>query len=352
MIDSSIVDSALRICTGKTIKQQDKFELMDWQQLKEAAIVPHHFGDLEPCDAKKKSRWVTASDCLSKQKDSILEHDRFTLLRSDLDDTELDLDGIADTLHGMGCESFIIHSTASHQRDGHGNRYRIYVELAEAVPYRQWAAVSGFMAEVFRADDCASRPQQIMFLPCRLNGDSYEYRIGEGEPLRLAGSMLGRDAGLWQSEQKETIETIQQLTADLIQPQRRERLVSGQVSVIAAVNNSYPWDELLRHYGYRQQGRAWLAPESRSGFAGAYLLSSSTDGKVRLFSHHTDDPCATGRCLDQFDFLLIRQFGGDWQKAIHELAKKFPEIDQHNKTVWRQTTRQNSIQSFARGQAA
>ena len=349
---NDVLDSAVRFCTGRNLKQQDGFTLMNWQQLRGAATVPPHFGDLEPSKAKLKSSWITASDCLSKQKDSILAADRFTLLRADLDDTTLDLDGIADTLHGMGCQSFIVHATASHQRDGHGNRYRVYVELAEAVPYRQWAAVSGFLSEVFCADDCASRPQQIMFLPCRLNGDSYECRIGEGEPLRLADSDLLRDAELWQAEQETAIETYQQSTADLIQPQRAERLMSGQVSVIAAVNDSYRWPELLRHYGYRQQGRAWLAPESRSGVAGAYLLSSSTDGKVRLFSHHTADPCSTGRCLDQFDFLLIRQFGGDWQRAVSELAKQFPEVDQHNKTIWRQTARQNSIQSFARGQAA
>lgn len=349
---NDVLDSAVRFCTGRNLKQQDKFELMTWTQLMEAATAPPHFGDLEPCDAKKKSRWATASDCLSKQKDSILEHDRFTLLRADLDDTALDLDGIEDALHGMDCESFIIHSTASHQRDGHGNRYRVYVELAEAVPYRQWAAVSGFLAEVFRSDDCASRPQQVMFLPCRLNGDSYKCRVGEGEPLTLAGSMLLRDAELWQAHQEKAIETYQQSTADRIQPQRAERLMSGQVSVIATVNTAYPWPELLRHYGYKQQGRAWLAPESRSGAAGAYLLSSATDGKVRLFSHHSDDPCATGRCLDQFDFLLVREYASDWQKAIASLAKQFPEIDQHNKSVWRQTTRQNAIQSFAQGHAA
>ena len=349
---NDVLDSAVRFCSGRNLKQQDGFTLMNWQQLKEAAKEPPHFGDLEPCDAKKKSRWVTASDCLSKQKDSILEHDRFTLLRADLDDSALDIDAVADTLHGMGCESFIVHATASHQRDGHGNRYRVYVELAEAVPYQQWAAVSGFMAEVFRSDDCASRPQQVMFLPCRLSGDSYECRIGEGEPLTLAGSELLRDAELWQTEQEKAISACQQSTSDLIHPQRAERLMSGQVSVIGAVNAAYSWDELLRRYGYRQQGRAWLAPESRSGAAGAHLLVSSTDGKVRLFSHHSDDPCATGRCLDQFDFQLIRQFGGDWQKAIHELAKQFPEVDQHNKSIWRQTTRQNAIQSFAQGNAA
>jgi len=301
---NNVLDSALRFCTGKKLKQQDKFELMTWAQLVEAARRPHHFGDLEPHEAKLKSRWITASDCLSKQKDSILEHDRFTLLRADLDGTELDLDAVADTLSCMGCESYLIHTTASHRMGGNENRYRVYVELAEAAPYRQWAAVSGFMAEVFRGDDCASRPQQVMFLPCRLNGDSYEFRIGEGEPLRLASSMLWRDAELWQAEQEKAIEQHQQATSDLIQPQRPERLMGGQVSVIAAVNRCYQWDDLLRHYGYKQQGRAWLAPESRSGAAGAYLLTSSTDGRVGLFSHHSDDPCATGRCLDPIRWRL------------------------------------------------
>ena len=347
-----ILDAALRVCTGRSIRQQSGFELMNWRQLVEAVVTPPHFGDLEPCKAKLKSRWVTASDCLSKEKAPILERDRFTLLRADLDNTALDIDAVADTLLGMGCESYLIHSTASHQRDGNGNRYRIFIPLAEAATYKQWAAVSGFMAEVFRADDCASRPQQVMFLPCRLNGDSYEFRVGEGAPLLLMGSELWSDAELWQAEQESAIENHRQSTSELIQPQRAESLVSGQVSVISAVSGGYTWPELLHHYGYKQQGRAWLAPESKSGAAGAYLLASATDGKVRLFSHHADDPCATGRCLDQFDFLLIREFSGDWQRAVRELAKQFPELDAHNKKLWSQHHRLAAIRELARGIAA
>lgn len=340
------MNSALQFLSGRNIKQTDKFTFMDWSALLEAVKNPPNFADCNPRIAKAKSRWITASDATSKQKEIILEHNRFTLLRVDVDDSLLELESIVDALTGTDLQSWVIHTTASHKLEGCGNRYRIYIELAEAVSFADWSLVSGYLAYVFGGDDCATRSQQVMFLPCRLNGDSYEYRISDGAPLNLAASEVLSDAKVWAEQQETAISAAQHEKCDTLQPQRAESLFDGQVSIIDLVNRGYEWPELLRHYAYKQHGRAWLAPESGSGVAGAYLLTSSTDGKQRLFSHHTNDPCATGRCLDKFDFLLVREYGNDWQKAIKELAEQFPAACAHNRHLWGRKKKSDAIRSL------
>ena len=338
--------STLQYLSGRNVTHTDRFTLLDWSALLEAVKNPPNFADCDPKTAKKKSRWITASDATSKQKEHILEHNRFTLLRVDIDDSHMEIESIADALTGAGLQSWIIHTTASHKWRGGWNRYRVYIELAEAVSFADWALVSGYLAHVFGGDDCATRSQQVMFLPCRLNGDAYEYRISEGDPLYLACSELLSDACAWAEQQEAAISAVQQENSDTLQPQRAETLLDGQVSIIDLVNRGYEWPELLRHYGYKQHGRAWLAPESGSGVAGAYLLTSRTDGKQRLFSHHTNDPCATGRCLDKFDFLLVREYGNDWQKAIKELAEQFPDACAHNRQLWGRKKKADAIRSL------
>lgn len=342
----SVLNSECKMLSGRNRKQVDGFKLITWSNLLEAVKNPPDFADCTPKAAKDKSRWITASDATSKQKEHILAHGRFTLLRVDIDETEFDISGIADALNGMELHSWIVHSTASHRYGNNGNRYRVYIELAEPVNFDDWALISGYLAGCFGGDDCASRAQQIMYLPCRLNGDAYEYRISEGEPLNLACSGVWADAQEWNSQQETAITTAQQDKGDTLQPQRAESLLDGQASIIDLVNRGYEWPELLRHYGYKQHGRAWLAPESGSGVAGAYLLTSCTDGKQRLFSHHTNDPCNTGHCLDKFDFLLVREYGNDWQKAIRELAKQFPTADQRNRLIWAHKQRAEAIRSL------
>lgn len=339
--------SSLQFLSGRNIKQTDKFTLLDWSALREAVKNPPDFADCDPKAAKNKSRWITGSDASSKQKEHILEHDSFTLLRVDIDDSNMELETIADVLTGAGLQSWIIHTTASHKWRGGWNRYRVYIELAEAVSFADWSHVSGYLAHVFGGDDCATRSQQVMFLPCRLNGDAYEYRISDGAPLNLACSELLSDAKAWAEQQETAISAAQHEKCDCLQPQQAERLLDGQVSIIDLVNRGYEWPELLRHYGYKQHGQAWLAPESGSGVAGAYLLTSHTDGKQRLFSHHTNDPCATGRCLDKFDFLLVREYGNNWQKAIKELAEKFPAACAHNRQLWGRKKKADAIRSLA-----
>ena len=163
----------LRFLTAKSHNVKNNFKYIDWQELIAKVESPLDLGGVTPETAKSKSEIIAATDAIDKTKENILAHDNFTMLRLDLDETKLDIDGIQDALTNMGIASFIIHTTSSHQQQGNGNRYRVYIELAASLSYEVWATLETYLSYVFIADDCASRPQQIMYLPVRYKCDNY-----------------------------------------------------------------------------------------------------------------------------------------------------------------------------------
>lgn len=322
----------------ENIYQTKGFKLINWNQLVELILNPPIISATSALEAKRQSLAVTASNCLNKRLEAITEHNNFTLLRLDLDETQHTLETIRETLHSLDVSSYIIHTTASHQQAGKGSRYRIYLELADGVAHDEWQLAQIYLAYCFGADDCSNRPQQIMFLPVRYAGGQYFSYVNNGEPLKLSKSRLFEQAISFDDDQKKKIQMVEKEQASLIKPPYAGKRFTGQISIIDAVNVGYVWSDLLTQYGYKRQGRAWLPPESKSRCAGVYILAAM-DGKERYYSHHTSDPCSTGGCIDKFDFLVIRSFGGDVCKAIRSLSKHFPDIDVHNRKIyWAQKT--------------
>ncbi|WP_350654797.1 hypothetical protein [Pseudoalteromonas sp. D48-MNA-CIBAN-0056] len=338
----------MKILSAKNHNVVKSFCYITYQELIAKVISPANVGALHYSKAKAQSPVIAANDAPNKTKGTVLKHDNFTLLRLDLDDTKLDIDSIADTLEGMGIESYIIHTTASHQQDGKGNRYRVYIQIAASITYKVWALVESYLSHVFMADDCATRPQQIMYLPVRFDGDCYEYKIGQGEPLDVADSQILVNAERYAQEQ--TKQQEQAIKSAPIKPAYKQNLVGKQISIINLVNSGYTWEGLLSHYGYKQQGKAYLPPEATSKTAGAYILTSHTDGKERYYSHHESDPCATGQCLDMFDFIVIREYGGDYKRALHDIAKtQFKQIHKHNQQEYFTHLHNESVNAFFAG---
>jgi len=71
-----------------------------------------------------------------------------------------------------------------------------------------------------------------------------------------------------------------------------------------------------------------MSPDSSSGVPGIVLLHGD-DGRERLYSHHGEaDPLSNlnndGHSLDVFDVICIFEYGGDFSKAVAELA---PDVD-------------------------
>ncbi len=121
------------------------------------------------------------------------EHNHFTLLRLDLDDSGHNTGTIFKLLESLGAESFLIH-TASHQQGGKGDRYRVYIELAHGLTLDEWRIVQTYLACSFGADDCSNRPQQIMYLPVKFAGSIYFCPVHRGAALKVYGSQLFKDA--------------------------------------------------------------------------------------------------------------------------------------------------------------
>lgn len=340
----------LNFLHGKSHNVTADFTYINWHELKLNIESPINLGALKVKEAKAKSCIIAATDAPNKTKETILQHDNFTLIRLDLDETKLDLESIADTLEGMAIHSYIIHSTASHQQGDKGNRYRVYIQLAASITYEVWALVEGYLSYVFMADDCAKRPQQIMYLPVRLKDDSYQFKIAEGRALDVESSQLYKDAQAFEAEQNQELEKATSLP---VKPSYQTQLIGKQVSIIDAVNSAYSWHELLIQYGYKAQGKAYLPPESTSKQAGVYILTSNTDGKERYYSHHENDPCATGLCLDKFDFMVMRSYQCDYKRALKQIAETyFPELHKHNLKEYKINKQNQRSQTLFAGEGA
>jgi hypothetical protein len=106
----------LKFLTAKSHNVTSSFTYIDWPTLQEKVKTPSDLGSITAQQAKDKSPILAANDAPNKQKNTVLLHDNFTMLRLDLDDTALDIDSISDTLYNTGLESFIIHATACHSK--------------------------------------------------------------------------------------------------------------------------------------------------------------------------------------------------------------------------------------------
>ncbi|UJT79724.1 hypothetical protein L1P06_03870 [Edwardsiella piscicida] len=323
--------------TIPNIKQNSTFRSITWQELIILCRTPHKSRAQAPETTKHLVPLVAAHDVKSRIKTEA-EAGLFGLLRADLDNAEGQTpETIADALREQGLGSFIIYSTLSHQPNK--PRYRVFVELDAPVQYSTWADLQLALAELLGSDPCVNRSAQFMILPTLIESttEHYQYLVGEGgalSPFSPFWLNAMESAARYQANAKAT-------TYKVIEPTPRpftERLMGNQVSIIELVNSHYWWPELLEDYGYKQKGRnAWIAPESTSGTAGVHILTSSTDGKERIYSHHESDPAGRRLC-DKFDLITIRSFGGDYRKALEAIAHEvFPEAHQHNLKEWRTT---------------
>jgi hypothetical protein len=333
----------LKILYAKSVKMTNDFHYLTWSELTGLIKKPPQSTALYVKDVKAHSAVIAAHDAKDKTKQMVMQHSNFTLLRLDLDDSTFELTTIKDFLNQLNIKSYIIHTTANHMQDGNSKRYRIYIQLAESLPFNTWSLLEKYLCRLLAADDCSTRPQQIMYLPSLFPGVIYDYYISEGEALQVNGSLLFEQAVSSNSSlMVDCVSPVEAKNKNVL-PQYCELLIAGQVSIIGLVNQSYTWEYLLAQYGYKQQGRCYLPPESKSKIAGVYLLKGD-DGQLRYYSHHSSDPCATGKCLDIFEFLVVRKFSGQVKKAIKGLSKHFPEYTKHNRKLYANHQQQKQMQ--------
>jgi hypothetical protein len=291
--------------------------------------------------AKAKSACIGAHDLpSSKRKADVLEHDSFTMLRLDLDDNAPSMEEISEQLKALGLSLFFIYSTAKHKQidtetgEDYGNRYRVIVPLRKSMHYQKWEISQIGLSIPFESDSCADRPQQIMYLPTRYDGDRYEFEIvNEGENQAEAIKALHGNGSKVKEGQREDIKKLS------YNPQFNEKLEGNAISIIDTFNAQFAVEDVLRQFGYECKSGRWLSPFSKSGIAGGGVLTSNKDGKRRYYTHSESEQnalnLAKGRCFDAFDMYCYLEHSGDQFEAVHEVAKTFfPQVSKYNRSEW------------------
>ena len=122
----------------------------------------------------------------------------------------------------------------------------------------------------------------------------------------------------FEPQMKAVLGMVEEPIHDAPKPARAKQTVSSGESVIDAFNSQNPIESQLERYGYKHYPRLkrWLHPHSTSGLPGVSLL-----GNGKAYSHHACDPLC-GKVFDSFDLLVQFEFGGDFSRAVKELAPK------------------------------
>lgn len=318
------------------------FTYINWEQLVELCSEPLKSTYSNKEEAKRNSACIAAHDGKNKTKTDTVKHNNFTMLRLDLDDVNYDIDKVESELLALSFTSYIIHTTAKHQQGEHGNRYRVYIELAHGLKIDDWSLLQTHLSEVFKADNCATRPQQIMFLPTHFDGIKFKSRIGTGEAYTLSKTNeLYQAARSTQACLKVDLDAIQEEFKDVeVSPAKKEKLADNEVSIIELVNRGFSWDMLLTEHGFKKLGNYWHSPNQTdktqtAAVAAGVILVSNKDGRERFYSHSSSDQAIFGeRAIDKFDFITTTKFGKNNKEAASSLAKQyFPDVEKHNRKV-------------------
>jgi hypothetical protein len=117
------------------------------------------------------------------------------------------------------------------------------------------------------------------------------------------------------------------------QERLQARLTAGfdpSDSLIEKLRQRLDLDATLKAHGYAVRGGKYRHPNSQSGSYGADIKTFG--GIQRVYSHNGGDPlhrdnlpawCNGVSALDVVDAVTILEFGGDRERALHELAERF-----------------------------
>lgn len=299
----------MMITTGTSHSQTSGFSLVDFDKLIALANSPVDLTkyDSDRRTAKSHCPWFMPSDIgNSKKKADCEAHNRYTALVVDIDDGNWQLPDITENLNLLGVNSFVVYTTMSSSPDS--ARWRIAAPLSEAIDLSQWQALQGALAAAFNGDDCATRSQQISYLPAvsAWNKTSYQQHTQTGDCVDVVNSPLAQQARA----------QAQPMTESATLPPQPASLSGG--SVIAEYNAAWSWDVLLPKYGYKfdRSSRKWLHPGSTSGEAGVLITEEG-----RYVSSHGCDPLSDEHSHDQFDVFVQHEHSGDTRAALEALRE-------------------------------
>lgn len=334
----------MKFLHGENHNQTSGFNYLSWSELVEKVINPPVPKSIDR--AKCESEIIAAHDASDKRKVTAIEHDSFTLLRLDLDDTALSINQVTESIYNMGFKSFIVHTTASHKPEQGEYRYRVYIELLAPLNFEQWSAITIHLSRKFNADECIARPQQITYLPYLQDGYERLF-VNEGGAFDALNSEM---LALSLVEQQAEREELEKHTAKITEPKPiNENLSGGRLSLIDLFNKTQPIDEMLTQLGAKKKGGKWLSPETTSGIAGGYTFISNETGNELYYSwSESERAMLGGKPVNAFKLYCLTEgvpaneiHSDVITPAIKEVMNKIGEhpvyqgVTEHNRNIWR-----------------
>lgn len=350
-------NTEVKFLHGFSVKQTTGFNLISWDQLVELCKSPSETVHKDMATAKANSQIIGAHDnAQSKRIADVVRHNNFTLLRVDLDDTDLEVNEIKSRLKAIDITSYILHTSARNkyiEADGtqHGNRYRLYIELKSGIDLETWSMLQMFLSNYFNSDTCANTPNQIMYLPSRFEKYCHRCIVNKGKAFDpKADTKMMKEAKELSAKFKEATKPL--AVAEVIPTPRVESpRVGGQVSILEKFDSEIPWESLLKDAGHTPEHKAdgtvrWLRPGGSE--AAGIVVKSFTDGKERFFTYSTtdrgrlgmktmisDNGVETVRPMSKLDFYAANYHGGDLKAALNDIGDKFfPIAQKHNRREW------------------
>ncbi|QIA64021.1 DUF3987 domain-containing protein [Vibrio astriarenae] len=349
-VQKSPAGNDLAVTIGSHHKQAHGFSTITYDgicdQIKKPLNLTHfkknEIGKL--ISAKANCPWFMATDCPSRAKQSVAEHNEFKLLIVDLDTGDWVVGDLVNALkYDHDISSFAIYSTISSVQNT--PRWRVIVPLLYAVDLPLWTALQESLAKSLGGDLCAINCNQIAYLPAlsELNSCSYQYHIETGALIDGQKSKL-----------VDSFETIENTLAPKKQAQEHnftKSLSTGQISPIDQLEASTSWDNFLLYFGFKKVGKRWLHPDSQSGSPGV-TISYRDDRNGRYLSAHESDPLNDGYSHSKFDVYCHFEHNGDTNIALKALGDKMlvsggATINQHNKKLFNQANQPVPIASVS-----
>jgi|GEM_PF-1396289 len=278
---------------------------------------------------KNKAAALTPFKASAKRKEVALRSE-FHALVTDHDDDDKTAEQIR-AAYDQWNVAYLAYTSANHEQEKHGitgKRWKPVIPLARPVSYERYKVLSRGLVLMNGTDAVQSRSQQVFFAPNKINETAPFDYIKEIErpfldPYDNSHPLIKACVEAYEAETQK-----QEATASKAAPKPRPNFTDEQGGIIGKVCEHYSLDAVLTAKGYRPCGSRWMSPDSSSGIPGIVLLHGD-DGRERIYSHHgATDPLSNlnndGHSLDVFDVICIFEHGGDFSKAVAELA---PDVD-------------------------
>ena len=286
----------------------------------------------EPVSIEKdKCRCLAVHSAGVKTKDAIINHNEMQTLWVDLDNQDLRLGEVSQLLDGLEISGYIIYSTSSSCRikrgTVQGKRWRVVIPMIEPVDLNTWLDLQQAITTLTGGDSSATRIQQILYLPNnpkvtsadKENGaiQHYEHKIA-GDDSPICGANPPKAIADEINRQHEEVNEAKQLAK--VELEKRPIRIKDDDNIIEKINAAFNIKTILTQVGYDYNGKAYRSPNSTSGGYGLYVL----DDNRWLSFHGCDDTMGVNTpscfCGDVFDLIAHHQYGGDFNKALKELA--------------------------------